>query len=187
MLQPVTVYIVSVQYLCVCSLYMRMFILCACNVWPRRAFVLCNFLRPHSMFFDETFFLYFCRTFAPALPFPFRLFVRFALCVPLAVPFPSNVCNVRTMRFQGYFKRLFPFVSTFDHLKRFVRLHSLVLPYFAVLCGVWGGETPKGKGREAQLRSHRILYFLFPKFFSGKFPLSSLFMLSLSCQNSPFP
>lgn len=56
-------------------------------------------LQHFSMFFDKTFSPTFGRTFAPALLSPFRLFVRFALCVPLAVSFPSNVCNVHSKRF----------------------------------------------------------------------------------------
>lgn len=39
-----------------------------------------------------------------------------------------------------------------------------------------GRGPPWGAGREAQLSPHRIFYFLFPKFFFWKIPLSSLFM-----------
>lgn len=79
-----------------------------------------------------------------------------------AVPLRLNVCNVHFIRFLEPFKRLFLSCVHLHSLHRLHRLYSLICGKFAVL-GEYRGAPPKSKRREAQLRSHRILYFLFPK------------------------
>ena len=153
-------------------------------------------LQPLQPFFHQK------TVFAFAVPLqPFRsLFARYPL--PFAVPLQPNACNVHSMRFLSRFRRLFVSCVHLHRLPYFVRLYSPILPYFAVLCGVWVGLPPKPKRREAQLRSRRILYFLNPKkfFLKNLLPLTpcllKIFFLenslspptscSLSCQNSPF-
>lgn len=85
-------------------------------------------------------------------------------------------------------------------LHRFARLCGLICGKFAVL-GVGVGLPPKGRRREAQLRSHRILKFpkkfflknllpptlCLPKIFSGKFPLSVCVMPPISMPKTRFP
>lgn len=94
----------SVQYLCVCSLYMRMFILCACNVWPRRAFVPCNLCSRfhHCSRFDQTFIHAFAVPFA-LLPFQY---LCSRLCVPFAVRLSQTFARFISNGFEGYFKRV---------------------------------------------------------------------------------
>lgn len=76
------------------------------------------------------------------------------------------------------------------HLHRlpyFVRLCSLIYGKFAVL-GEYRGAPPKPKRREAQLRSHRILYFLSPKkfFLKNLLPLAPC-LLKFFSENFPLP
>lgn len=123
----------------VCSLYMRMFILCSCNIEARRAFVPLQPLQPFSSL--QPF-----RSLLPrhALAFALLPFQHLCcrLCVPFAVPFALK-------RFQRSFYAVFRAVLSglivwrvhLHRLHRFVRLYSLILPYFAV-CGGRGGTTP---------------------------------------------
>ena len=85
--------------------------------------------------------------------------------VPFAVPFALK----RLQRsFHTVFKRFLSGLIVWrvylHRLHRFVRLNSLICGKFAVL-GEYRGAPPKPKRREAQLRSHRILYFFVPKNF----------------------
>ena len=117
---------------------MRMFIIHALATMRRGALLFLATFATFSMKKPSSLF---------AVPFAVFLLPFQSDCVPCSCghvcrPFALKRLQRSFQTVSQLFKRLFPFVRTFDHLKRFVRLHSLVLPYFAVLCGVWGGETP---------------------------------------------
>ena len=142
---------------------MRMFILCGCTVWPRRAFVPCSRLQ-HCSIFPSKNRLRFLPYLLPFFLLPFQSDCVPCSCGHVCRTFAQTVPRFISNGFKTVFKRSFVWRIYLHRLTRFVRLYSLICGKFAVLRGR-GGAPPKPKRREAQLRSRRILYFLNPKKF----------------------
>ena len=125
-------------YSCACSF------LCACNVLPWRAFVLCNLcsrLQHCSIFPSKTVFCF----------LPYLLpFLAFLLCVPHLRPFLLPFCRSFVFKrlqrsFQTVFKRFLSvhlcgaYICTVCTIScAYIALFAANLPF----CGVGGGTTP---------------------------------------------
>ena len=133
------------------------------------------------------------KAFIHAFAVPFALLPFCLSCVPSLRSLRTFCRSFVLKRFQRSFYTVCRAVLSglivwrvyLHRLHRLARLNSLICGKFAVL-GEYRGAPPKPKRREAQLRSHRNLYFLFPKIFFLKNPLSPSASCPFQCQKPVF-
>lgn len=137
---------------------------CTCNDETRRAFVPCILW---SRFIAVLSFAPVSIICAAAFIHAFVLLPFHAFC-----RLPGTFCHTFSKRLQRSFYAVFRAVLSVYSFRAYIctvcpiscgcmALFAANLPF----CGGGGGVPPKGQRREAQLRSHRILYFLIPKKF----------------------
>ena len=161
-------------------IYAHVHFLCGCNIEPRRAFVPCNLC---SRFHHCSRFDHFCRV------------MRWLLAFCTSIPLQAFLCTFcRTFcpqRLQRSFYTVCRAVLSDPNFRRVLLylLHRSSLSHgskHGKNAVIRGRGAPWGAGRAARLTLRTIFYFLFPKFFSGKSPLSFRFMPLVSMPKPRF-